>query len=250
MKSNIKRKTHSLGRLNPCTNITSTLCFKNFPATRGERGIAPDRGVPGAAVWVHFLVPDPWPPNSPTVQRWEGAAYYPTSPSLQHPGQVQRQYREGNNSFIFTCLWYSGCKIKVKSWCWKRFSSTKLGDYIFIVIVAPKTKCVIIAAAFCICLINTSILSLNTISEHTSVSFTFRNIKPTKRTFSKGSSWPNCLRTSSFASKDSQRITSLWKRTPQLSTSPSRKCYSYAERQSTKLQYEYVLIHVALYLLQ
>lgn len=59
------------------------------------------------------------------------------------------------------------------------------------------------------------------------VLFTSRNTKPTKRIFLKGSSSPNCLRTSSFASKDSPRTTSLWKRTQRLSISPSRKCSLY-----------------------
>lgn len=82
-------------------------------------------------------------------------------------------------------------------------------------------------------LANALFFSMEKIYVHTLLSFAFRNTKPTKRIFSKGSSWPNCLRTSSFASKDSPRTTSLWKRTPQSSTSLSRKCFSYTVRWNT-----------------
>lgn len=74
------------------------------PATRRERGFARDRGVPGADVRVHLPVSNPWPPNSSTVQGWKGAAHHPAGPSLQHPGQVQWQHREGTDSVTSSCL--------------------------------------------------------------------------------------------------------------------------------------------------
>lgn len=74
----------------------SLLCiFQNFTATWRKRGAASHRGVPGADVRVHLPVPDPWPPNSSSLQRREGAADYPSGSSLQHPWQIQWQYWKG-----------------------------------------------------------------------------------------------------------------------------------------------------------
>lgn len=156
-----------------------------FLAPRGEGGIACYRGVPRADVGVHLPVSDPWPPNSPTIQGWKGATYYPSSPSLQHPGQVQWQHREGTIQFTLSCLRWLGrttnfntTMFTEKLWCWSRTKFTFCSCCVFFNWILP-------------------------------VKFTSRNIKPTKRIFSKGSSWPNCLRTSSSASRDSPRTTSL-----------------------------------------
>lgn len=75
------------------------LVSQNSPANRRKGGSAPDRWVPGADVWVHLPVSDPWPPNSSSLQGREGATYNPTGPSLQHLVQVHRHHREGSESF-------------------------------------------------------------------------------------------------------------------------------------------------------